>query len=343
MRIKDVIKNVDRYGRVINAYVVYIDPSGREAYQPIGSEEQYQYFRRMFNEQLKRDEELRRKTPGAYSYVPRANYSVPKEKNTHKNVRISPKVLALVLAGSMALSGAVYALTREAPVFTVLDKIQTESFGRATSEDKYLERNALAFEKAARALQTGDYSECPDLDVSFVKDFISTCYEANVDDILEGGPLNGARYDFNFDTFMPVTDMATFSIVADDAGYETIMKRYRNSVDLKEFNSVPGHQKELEDHLNKVLTLMLQRDKNNQDNFKNLSPLTRIVICEQTKSMLKLARGDYSFFNYNFPQRKQTRDELIEAVDKRENEAVYFLEMQVRNGHSSDFMVGKQR
>ena len=48
MRIKDVIKNVDKYGRVINAYVVFVDQNGNERYQPIISEEQYQFFRRRF-------------------------------------------------------------------------------------------------------------------------------------------------------------------------------------------------------------------------------------------------------------------------------------------------------
>jgi hypothetical protein len=338
MRIKDVIKNVDKNGRVINAYVVFVDQNGNERYQPIISEEQYQFFRRRFSEQIKRDEELRRQTP--YTYRPRANYST--QKNTHRNVRISPKVLAAFLAGAIAVTGAYFTLNRKTPDFTVVSKIQTEARGKTTAADRYIERNAEEFEKVARALATGDYSDCPDVDTSFVRDFINTCYSANVDDVLAGGPLDGARYDFSFDNYMPASDMATFSIIADDNGYETIMKRYRNTVDLNEFNAVKMHYQELEKHLNKVLKLVLQRE-NNEDQFVKLSPYTRMVICAGAKSMLSIADPNYNFFNYNYPQRNQTRDELIEAVEKRENEAEYAMKMQVLNGHSSEFMRGKQR
>ncbi len=338
MRIKDVIKNVDRNGRVVSAYVIFVDQNGNERYQPIISEEQYQFFRRRFAEQIKKDEELRRQTQ--YTYRHASNSNTP--KNTHRNVRISPKVLSVVLAGTLAVTGAYFALNRETPEFTVVSKIQTEARGKTTALDRYIERNAEEFEKQARALATGDYSECPDIDTTFIRDFIGTCYSANVDDVLAGGPLDGARYDFSFDNYMPPSDMATFSIVADDNGYETIMKRYRNTVDLNEFNAVKDHEKELEKHLNKVLKLILQRE-NNEDMFIKLSPYTRIVICEGAKSMLSIASPDYNFFNYNYPQRNQTRDELIEAVDKREDEAEYFLKMQIHNGHSSEFMRGKQR
>ena len=330
MLIEDLVKEINANdGTVVRAYVVYSDFNGKLHRKNIFSEDEYRYFEVMFNAQKKRTEELKKLTPKA-NYTPREyRYALPEvtAKNTHVGKRLISFVAGVVLGVTTTGLAAQFILSRDNPNYTTLTKINSGSFLEDTNDDRFIVRNEQKFTEAARCLFSGDYTDAPEFDGEFIKDYVESCYSAETDGILEG-KTDDSRYRFDFKQFMSATDRIAFENKAGSEMFASLLRMYKNpnasEVDSYTYNS------KVNKYLDTVLGYILQHLNPEDDEFTKLDPFTRIVIIEQAKAGLRLVKDDYSFFNHAFPTRNQNKDELLEALDKKEIAAVEYLNTTVR-------------
>ena len=342
MKIKDVVKYVANNGYIVS-YVVFVDPYGNEATKPINSEQEYKFYCNMFKDQQERDAKMNRSynTPGN-NYVAKQNPFI--DYKVHKNIRVSPRLMAIILAIAIGSSGyAAYAINRNAPYYTVVDEIQTEGLFRSTKESRFVKQNAEKFEKCATALLTGNYDGVPEFDANFIKEYVHNCYTANTNNIVDGGTLNGVRFDFSFETYMTIKDMVAYETKANNPGYEAFIKESMGNFTLEDIIKNGSYKKYMDRYLSAPLEFMLQHLDPNDDEFTKLSPFARIVICEEVKSILKLQDEGYNFFSHKTPNSNINRDELIAQIDEKEESAMYYLNRQIENRSSSKDMEGRSR
>lgn len=335
MLIDNIYKNVDAYGNIVEAYVILYDMKGVKYRRNITNNREYNYYMEMLSRQNKRTEELKNLTPKS-EYIARTyRYMLP-EYNT-KGVKIFKPLVAiltsLVIAGS---AGAIanYEINKDNTNLTAVTRIPNDFGTKLSSLDKYVTRNEGKFTDAARSIFSGDYSDAPEFDGEFIKDYIESCYKANTDAVLSGD-WNKPKYKFNFEQFMTATDIIAYHTKANSEGYKSFIKRMKTSTDPNSIEYYTSYDSHLEKYLEEPLSFILQHLDPKDDEFSKISPLARIVICEEVKSVLRLAREDYSFFNHAFPTRNQTRDELIEAINAKENAAIENLNMTIKNKKDS--------
>ena len=339
MRIKDVIKQTDRNGNV-RAFVIYIDGSGKESYIELRSEQEYNYYVNQFKAQVERERKYNRpiNTPGA-NYHAKQNPFINYEK--HKNVKVAPKVIAILIAAAIGTSA--YALTRNDGNYMVAGKIQDPGIFHSTKESRFIDSNEQKFAKCANALMTGDFSEAPSFDAEFIREYIHSCYMANVDDLLTGGKLNGNRYDFDFEQFMSSKEAYLFDTRINNSKYENFISSNMGDSTYKEANSNGRIDRSVDRYIDDPLSFMLQHLDSKDDEFAKLSPFARIVMCEEVKSMLLLEEETYSFFSHETPNRNASRDELIEQINQKEESAMFYLDRQITEKRPNIEMEGRSR
>ncbi len=316
MRIKDVIKNVDNSGRVTNAYVIFENDDGKESYQSIYNDDQYNYFMSLFHNQNK----------NTYNRMPRSE-----RKDNEKKVSVTPKLVSILLAASLAVGGVSYALNKTDNGYKVVDKLVSANLFGKTEKDRFIERNQEKFRSAVTALYTGNFEDVPSFDAEFIKEYIGTCYAANLDEFLLNGSLDGAVYKFNFSEYMPIYDLAIYSSELDNGRYDNIIQRIVDGKDQKTLEESNLFNRELKKSIEPYLIFLFQNLGRENDKYSRLTPFTQVVICEQAKSLLSLMDKSYNFFNHEHPQNNQNRDELIESIDNKEMIALRRIDYQVRS------------
>ena len=331
MVIERVVKNVDQNGYVIEAYVIF-DRNGIKYKRQIFDEREFLYYKDLYDKQQKRIKRLSsinkeaNYTPAA-SYTPRQyKYNLP-EVNT-KGLNIGKPIITILTAVAItagSIAGVNYVLCKDNKNFTVIDRIQEPGLFQVSKEDRFIVRNEVRFVKAMQSL-TSDYTSDEEFDAEFIRDYVYSCYAANTNGI-KNKNNDTSKYKLDLKQYMSPHDAIEYE---KNGGYE--YARLINKLSFRDLeNSSLDYSKELKNYLDKVLSYMLQHLNPSDDEFTKLDPYTRIVMCEEVKSMLEIADPDYSFFNHAFPKRNQTRDELIEAVDKKEEAALYWLRVQVNN------------
>ena len=220
-----------------------------------------------------------------------------------KNINVSPKIIALITAGA--------------------------------NEEK--------FSKCAEALKTGNFEGCPDFDAEFIREYISTCYRANIDDMITGGKLNGNKYKIDFYQFMTTTDQIYYDKSVNNRTYENFISSNIGDYTLDEARQTGIVDKTIDKFVEEPLSFILNHLDPKDDDFQKLSPYTRIVICEQVKSMLSLEEDDYTFFSHESPNKNATKAELIEQINKKEESAMFFLDMQITQKKTNNEMEGRSR
>ena len=331
MVIERVVKNVDQNGYVIEAYVIF-DRNGIKYKRQIFDEREFLYYKDLYDKQQKRIKRLSSKNKEA-NYTPAANYTPRQYKynlpevNT-KGLNIGKPFIVILTAAAItagSIAGVNYVLCKDNKNFTVIDRIQEPSLFQVSKEDRFIVRNEVRFVKAMQSL-TSDYSSDEDFDAEFIRDYVYSCYAANINGI-KNKNNDTSKYKLDFKQYMSPHDAIEYE---KNGGYE--YARLINKLSFRDLeNSSLDYSKDLKIYLDKVLSYMLQHLNPSDDEFTKLDPYTRIVMCEEVKSMLEIADSDYSFYNHAFPKRNQTRDELIEAVDKKEEAALYWLRVQVNN------------
>ncbi len=343
MIIKDLVRYVDNRGYTV-AYVIFLDNNGKENYARINSEQEYNYYYSMFEKQKSLNEKINKKhnTPQVFEYKPKEQkYMLNNQK---KNLRVAPKLTAILLGIVVGVSTTTYALNKKNNKnYTVINKIQTEGLFRSTKESRYIENNVEKFATCATALITGNYENIPEFDAEFIRNYIHNCYLANINDLINGGKLDGARYDFNFEEYMTMNDQIAYETRANNPGYELVIKKSMGDFTLEELTSNNYYKNRMEKYLKNPLEFMLQHLDHDDDEFTKLSPFARIVICEEAKSILQLEDEGFSFFNHANPKQNQNRDDLIAAIDKKEEQAMFYLNRQIENKSDSKQMEGRSR
>ena len=339
MRIKDVIKQTDRNGNVI-AYVIMVDGTGKESYFKINSEREYNYYKAQFQGQQNRERKYSRAyNAPASNYNPRINPFINYEKA--KNINVSPKIIALITAGVIGLSSYVVSMLQ--PDYSVVEKINNPGIFNTTKESRFIDSNEEKFSKCAEALKTGNFEGCPDFDAEFIREYISTCYRANIDDMITGGKLNGNKYKIDFYQFMTTTDQIYYDKSVNNRTYENFISSNIGDYTLDEARQTGIVDKTIDKFVEEPLSFILNHLDPKDDDFQKLSPYTRIVICEQVKSMLSLEEDDYTFFSHESPNKNATKAELIEQINKKEESAMFFLDMQITQKKTNNEMEGRSR
>ena len=339
MRIKDVIKQTDVNGNVV-AYVIMMDGTGKESYFRINSEREYNYYKAQFQAQQNRERKYNR----AYN-APASNYN-PKinpflNYGKAKNVNISPKIIALITAGVLGLTS--YVVSMFQPDYDVVEKINNPGIFNTTKESRFIESNEEKFYKCAEALKTGNFDGCPEFDAEFIREYISSCYRANIDDMLTGGKLNGNKYKLDLFQFMSTTDQIYYDRVGNNRIYENFISSNIGDYTLEEARNNGRVDKSVDRFVEEPLEFMLTHLNPKDDDFQKLSPYTRIVMCEQLKSMLSLEEDDYTFYSHETPTRNATKAELIEQINQKEESAMFFLDTQITQKRTNNEMEGRSR
>ena len=86
----------------------------------------------------------------------------------------------------------------------------------------------------------------------------------------------------------------------------------------------------------------IEQTEDKQQFKLSLSNVSKSV-CEQLKSMLSLEEESFTFFSHENPNRKSTRDELIEQINKKEESALFYLDMQITQKKANNDMEGRSR
>jgi hypothetical protein len=313
MHIKYLDKYLDKNGNV-KAYVVYTDSKGKEHHSNITSEMEYSYYEGIFEAQKKNKKN-----------------DIP----SHKNLRISTKLTSIIIALAIGAAHVTYKLNKNAPYSNTYDKIQTDGLFKGTKESRFIEQNEKKFDLCANALLTGNYDNVPEFSADFIKEYVSSCFAANTNDMVDGGRLNGSRYNFNFENYMSINDQVAYETKANNQGYESFIKSTMGDYTLDEIINNGNYKKYMEKYLESPLEFILQHLDPNDDEFSRLSPFTRIVISEEVKSILRLEDEGYNFFSHITPDKNVNRDELIDQINKKEQIALDNMNRQIKYKQAS--------
>ncbi len=332
MEINRVVRDIDENGNVIRAYVDFT-LNGVTYRRQINNESEYKYYAWRFEEQTqnRENERHRRRRSDAYNKTNAEDYSQYSFSASQPNLHFSPKLVALILAAAIGIGGISYAVKQNAPTYRVISPIYTSGLFHQTGHDKYIKENEDRFIQGMEGLKNGDLSGCEDFNASFIRKYARECFRANMTDIkARTTTFSNTKYDFNFEDYMPVYDSALFSVSADNRGYEGLIKRYKKGIPVSDVTSSNIYKRDVKEYLDTALSFVFGEINSRKDRFLQLDPYTRIIICEQIRSVLETAPIDYSFFNVSHPWSNQKRDELIVELDKKSDTAVYSLDYSIR-------------